>query len=326
MKSCRLGLANSINRNRGSAGRYVCADVGADGAQSSGSVAAASTNRQPTKTAQEADFSLDLTRLCKNDLGISPLVVQGSSASTDTSSNHKALPTTSGSRPSFLGESWYASFLLRVSNNEHDQLHQGFSRSHESEGEAAQFDANVEQIEINNELRTECTATKEFPADMPPRISMELLIGTYFSRFHVLLPVLDSQRFLISFRNGTVSRTLLRCVLFVGSIHCDRNVYHRLGYNARADAGDALFNKARVAFDEDHDSDRITLLQSSFLLHYWWGLPTNFRDSLWWLSTAIRSAQCLGLHRRVKDNQRNMESKSLWKRIWWCLYVSRCIQ
>ncbi|KAI8652972.1 FAD-binding PCMH-type domain-containing protein [Fusarium keratoplasticum] len=94
-----------------------------------------------------------------------------------------------------------------------------------------------------------------------------------------------------------------------------------MGHSTRLDANSDLFNKASTSFDEDTQSDRTSMVLSSYLLHYWFGNPTSYRDAHWWLAAAIRSAQCMGYHRSTKDSQMPPQEKLRWKRIWWCLYI-----
>ncbi|KAL4732090.1 hypothetical protein ACLX1H_001098 [Fusarium chlamydosporum] len=78
---------------------------------------------------------------------------------------------------------------------------------------------------------------------------------------------------------------------------------------------------ASASFDMDRESTRLDLILSSYLLHYWFGNPTAYRDCHWWIAAAIRSAQCTGYHRSTSNSQMSPEQRSRWKRIWWCLYV-----
>jgi hypothetical protein len=151
---------------------------------------------------------------------------------------------------------------------------------------------------------------------------MDRLIHAYFDRFHTFCPIVGKEPFAASLHDGTVSGTLLRCVLFVASLHCDVEILHVMGHSTRLDANSDLFNKASTSFDEDTQSDRTSMVLSSYLLHYWFGNPTSYRDAHWWLAAAIRSAQCMGYHRSTKDSQMPPQERLRWKRIWWCLYVS----
>jgi hypothetical protein len=118
-----------------------------------------------------------------------------------------------------------------------------------------------------------------------------------------------------------MSGTLLRSVLFVASLHCDLEVLHLMGHSTRLDANQDLFTKASASFDIDRESNRMHMILSSYLLHYWFGNPTAYRDCHWWLAAAIRSAQCTGYHRSTSNSQMPPEERRRWKCIWWCLYV-----
>lgn len=159
-------------------------------------------------------------------------------------------------------------------------------------------------------------------SDLPPPALMDRLINAYFDRFHTFCPIVSKKPFFASLHNGTISKTLLRSVLFVGSLHCDLEILHVMGHSTRLDANDNFFAKASASFDADAASDRTDMVLSSYLLHYWFGNPTTHRDAHWWLAAAIRSAQCLGYHRSTKNSAMPPEEKSRWKCIWWCLYVS----
>lgn len=214
------------------------------------------------------------------------------------------LSTTTEPGTRHVGESWYATYVLHHSGPNAAGLPQLVHRaSRTSTGEASRP-----------------AGSKAPPADLPPPYLIERLLEDYFLRFHVFCPILDRVDFLNSVRDGTVSTTLLRCVLYVASIHCNPDTIYRLGFPNRVDAGDDLFGRAFAAFDADEDSDRLTVLLCSYFLHYWFGKPSNHRDALWWLATAIRSAQCMGLHRN--SNTGSLEDRRQRRRIWWCLYVS----
>lgn len=221
-------------------------------------------------------------------------------------------------RANFVGESWYASYVLNTSVADPATLHRHIERRRSkgmSQGSSENQGATVERLRR--------TFKKAPPSDLPPQHLTERLLEAYFKRFHVFCPILDRATFLSSVGDGSVSITLLRCVLFVASIHCEPEIFHLMGYTTRLDVGDELFGKACASFDSDQESDRTTMVLSSFLLHYFFGRPTSYRDALWWLSNAIRSAQCMSYHRSTKNSRMSQRDKSQWKRVWWCLYVSR---
>ena len=225
------------------------------------------------------------------------------------------------SRPSFLGESWFASYLAQTATIGRMNLHQPVAVTFTDRLSRTRSVSPQAADPVDTRVTAPVELSTGFPKDLPSQQLRQRLIESYFSRFHVYFPILDRSSFLSSVEEGSISVTLLRSVLFVGSTQCDPAIFHLMGYDTRNNAGDDLFGRAKNSFDSDSTSDRTSMLQSCFLLHYWWGQPTAFKDSLWWLVTAIRSAQCMGMHRSTNRSQMSRATQVLWKRIWWCLYV-----
>ncbi|KAI1610996.1 fungal-specific transcription factor domain-containing protein [Exophiala viscosa] len=220
-------------------------------------------------------------------------------------------------RSNFVGESWYASYVLSTSAAGHSELHRPIERGQSSSAYSSPADGG--SVVIDSRKRR--SATKVPPSDLPSQHLTERLLEVYFQRFHVFCPILDRGTFLSSVRDGSVSITLLRSVLYIASVHCGPEIFHLMGYTTRLDAGDDLFSKACASFDADYESDRTTMVLASYLLHYYFGKPTSYRDTLWWLGNAIRSAECMGYHRSTKNSKMDARQKAQWKRIWWCLYI-----
>lgn len=231
------------------------------------------------------------------------------------------LQTRAGMAPVLMGGSWFASFLTHNAANGHvDTDPPGDLVSENGERRVRAGSALSENETVPD--ANDGTNTPSLPKDLPPKHLTRRLIDVFFARFHVHFPILRKSIFISSVEDESVSATLLRSVLFVGSTQCDPETYHLLGFSSRNDAGDHLFGLAKASFDSDSTSDRTNMIQSCFLLHYWWGQPTAFKDSLWWFMVAIRSAQCLGMHKTTRNSTLPADVQKLWRRIWWCLYVS----
>ncbi|KAI1053265.1 hypothetical protein LB506_012308 [Fusarium annulatum] len=235
------------------------------------------------------------------------------SATARLSSDQHASPN---AQPSVVGESWYASYVMRGYTPGHNSVHRPIGECNETV-QSVTRDTRRESVCSRPSLPREKTTLSDLPS---PDI-VDRLIKVYFDRFHAFCPILGRKYFLSSLSDGTMSGTLLQSVLFVASLHCGAEVLHLMGYSTRWDANNALYNKASTAFDADRDSSRIHMILSSYLLHYWFGSPTAYRDCHWWLAAAIRSAQCTGYHRSTRNSKMSHEERSRWKRIWWCLYV-----
>ncbi|KAF4415227.1 Cutinase transcription factor 1 beta [Fusarium acutatum] len=237
----------------------------------------------------------------------------GDTTITRPASDQHASPN---AQPSVVGESWYASYVMRGYTPGHNSVHRPIGECNETV-QSVTRDTRRESVCSRPPLPRE----KKNLTDLPSPELVDRLIKVYFERFHAFCPILDKKYFLGSLEDGTISGSLLRSVLFVASLHCDSEVLHLLGYSTRWDANNALYNKASTAFDADRESSRTHMILSSYLLHYWFGSPTAYRDCHWWLAAAIRSAQCTGYHRSTRNSKMSPEERSLWKRIWWCLYV-----
>ena len=273
-----------------------------------------------TRKSREPEISLDLAKLVgaepDSHSGEEP---GGKSGSPHAESNgHDDTRSPQDSNANFVGESWYASYVLSTSVAGPAELHRPIERR------SAKTFTPDDYRTPNTRRSTSSRPSKNIlpPSDLPPQHLIERLLEAYFTRFHVFCPILDRALFLSSVRDTTVSITLLRCVLFVASVHCDPEIFHLMGFSTRFDAGDDLFGKACASFDIDQEADRSTMVLSSYLLHYYFGKPTSYRDPLWWLATAIRSAQCMGYHRTTENSSMPKRDKAHWKRVWWCLYVS----
>ncbi|EXJ89679.1 hypothetical protein A1O3_02746 [Capronia epimyces CBS 606.96] len=156
---------------------------------------------------------------------------------------------------------------------------------------------------------------------LPSPASVIRLLDAFFVHFHPFCPILEEAQVRSSLHDGSLSVVLLRCILFVASIHCEMKLLQALGYSSRIEAEDSLFRKAKTSFDSDEERDNLTLLFCSYLLHYWSGRPASFKDSMWWLAGAIRCAQALGMHRSMERSKAPDDLRRSWRRIWWLLYI-----
>ena len=322
-----------LTEDRGSGGQFVNPPGSEERAQTpraEPNISASTPTDQPTlpknpltTTAQESEFYLNLDRFDGDNS--SPVVSAEASGREKVSeqnitwrANRSQRHKQRDSRSALIGESWFASFLTNNATRRHTDIHEPVTANY-SNGTSRAHSVNppAEESVTAQASLDDYTALQ----GLPPQRLTERLIESYFSRFHVYCPILDKRSFISLVEKGTISTTLLRCVLFVATIQCDPAIFHLLGYNTRTEFGDNFFALAKCSFDSDSTSDLIAMLQSSYLLHYWCGQPTAFKDSSWWLSSAIRSAQCMGMNRSTKRSRMSQATQAQWKRIWWCLYV-----
>lgn len=222
-------------------------------------------------------------------------------------------------RPSYPGESWYLSFIFQNTNNSFGHLHRPISK--EDDGPKSIPTPGPSHSDSGQQDIVDASPSP-WPRDLPARSTRDLLVDAYFTRFHTFCPIIQKSKFIDDLSTEVLSITLLRSVLFVASIHCDVKILYRMGYDSRNDAAEDLFRTAKADFNAGVDKDRLSMIQTSFLLHYWWGQLISFKDSTWWLSGAINAAQAMGMHRSTETSQMAPECRRLWRRIWWLLYVN----
>jgi len=207
----------------------------------------------------------------------------------------------------YLGESWYLSWAVQEQMQSDDKLLHLPTLM-------MQDDGNIYN-RINKELW-------EKGAYVLPRYEIrDLLISQYFEVCHPMYPILCKSAFLYSLQTNTYSHQLVQAVLMVSTTHCDWAILQQAGYVSRREAVDGFYKRARALWDGDVEPDKITNIQTMFLMQFWWRAVTDHKDPLWWLAGATRLAQSMGLHRSAERSRLNQSDKKIWKRIWWLLFV-----
>lgn len=122
-------------------------------------------------------------------------------------------------------------------------------------------------------------------------------LQAYFAWFHPCFPIVDRARVLSQLASMDISRLLLQAMLFIGATYCDDDTITAMGFADRSEAKSLLYGKARILFHADWERDRMTLIQSLFLMSFWRGGPSDVRDVRYWLGVVITLAESYGLHR-----------------------------
>ncbi|KAF5581812.1 n-terminal binuclear Zn cluster-containing protein [Fusarium pseudocircinatum] len=146
-------------------------------------------------------------------------------------------------------------------------------------------------------------------------------LQAYFTWFHPCFPILDRAEFSRRLAASQASYLLLQCMLFIGAAYCDDATITSMGFSNRAEAKSLLYTRARLLFHADWEKDRLTLIQSLFLLSFWRGGPSDVRDVRYWLGVVIGVAESHGLHRSTRFATSDPSDARIRKRIWWSIYV-----
>ncbi|KAJ6781784.1 hypothetical protein PWT90_10817 [Aphanocladium album] len=152
------------------------------------------------------------------------------------------------------------------------------------------------------------------------------LLQAYVEYIHPYMPLMDLHPFLsiVNSRNGfngQMSLLLYHAVLFAATAFVDMKRLREAGYTSRKAARKAFFQKTRLLYDFDYESDRLVLVQSLLLMTYWYETPDDQKDTWHWMGVAISLAHTIGLHRKPGANSMTNSKRKLWKRIWWSCFM-----
>ncbi|KAF2842406.1 hypothetical protein M501DRAFT_928147 [Patellaria atrata CBS 101060] len=152
------------------------------------------------------------------------------------------------------------------------------------------------------------------------------LLRAYIEFVHPYMPLLDLHDFLAVVDRtdgsaGRISLILFQAVMFAGSAFVDMQHLRNAGYLSRKEARKDFFQKVRLLYDFDYESDRVVLVQAILLLTYYYETPDDQKDTWHWMGVATSVAHTIGLHRNPERSNMDVKRVKLWKRIWWSTYM-----
>ncbi|KAF5674577.1 cutinase transcription factor 1 beta [Fusarium denticulatum] len=148
------------------------------------------------------------------------------------------------------------------------------------------------------------------------------LLRVYATVVHSFLPILDIEEYAGSIldNNGRnpISLLLFQAVNFVSVTFVDIKMLNSRGYVSRIAARRDFYDRVRLLYSLNYESDRMTLIQSLLLLSHWYDGPDDDKDTWHWMGIALTNAQVGGLHRDPQHLKISQEEKKLRRRLWWC--------
>ncbi|OAL32861.1 hypothetical protein AYO20_07652 [Fonsecaea nubica] len=156
---------------------------------------------------------------------------------------------------------------------------------------------------------------------LPERRVSDKLIQTFFECVYPAFPIFDREHFAQLYESNQLSLLILHSIYAVSSTMCEEDVIAESGFESRNAARKVFLKRAKALHDADYETNKVTLVQATFLLSFLWKGATDEKDMFYWLSIAIGNAQGKGMHRTTKDSTLTPRDRRLWKRIWWSLYV-----
>ncbi|KAF4466039.1 hypothetical protein FALBO_7111 [Fusarium albosuccineum] len=164
-------------------------------------------------------------------------------------------------------------------------------------------------------------ATLEEALTFPAQHVADRLVYEFFKLVHPTFPVLNRRSFTQLYRQGKISPIVLQTVFLLGVTVCGDDLLREAGFNDRVTARRTHYLRAKTLYDIDYETDRTDLASALMLLSFWWNSPDDQKDSWYWLGCATSYAQSLGMHRSSTYSVLDQETRSLWKRIWWSVFI-----
>lgn len=158
---------------------------------------------------------------------------------------------------------------------------------------------------------------------LPPLPLRNALLHAYTNYVHPYMPLLDMHNFITVINAcdqnfGQTSLLLFQAVMFTAAAFVEVDHLYNAGYSDRKSARQALFQKAKLLYEFDSESDRLVVVQSLLLMTYWQKGPDDSKDMWHWAGIAISVAQTIGLHRDPSALGEYPRQQKLRRRIWWC--------
>lgn len=156
---------------------------------------------------------------------------------------------------------------------------------------------------------------------LPPQHLREALIHSYFHHIHPFAPILDATDFIPKYEKGRVSLLLLWSIFLAAASFVDDSMLSDDFYVSRLALKRAAYQRAKALYDADYEKDKITLIQSVFLMSHWY-ISTEDRTGPWhWSGIAISLSHTIGLHRQpMLTGQASRGIPVFWRRLWWSIY------
>ncbi|KAF5588751.1 cutinase transcription factor 1 beta [Fusarium pseudocircinatum] len=78
------------------------------------------------------------------------------------------------------------------------------------------------------------------------------------------------------------------------------------------------FQRAKTLYDADYEKNKVTLIQSVFLMGHFYADAEDRLGPWHWNGIAISLSHTIGLHMLTSPSRNGI--RPLWRRIWWCIY------
>lgn len=164
----------------------------------------------------------------------------------------------------------------------------------------------------------------------PQRSVTTELVRVFFQVVCPLQPVMDrritTDLYLRLYTHQQSSPLLFHAMFFCACSFADEAIIHEAGFQDATEAKLYFGSRARILYSYDCEPDHLFVVQALILLSFWWMDYTEEKDMKYWLSCAVNLALTMGMHKALpKRLSMSPTYHSLWRRIFWTLFVSKLL-
>ncbi|KAG5764986.1 hypothetical protein H9Q72_006920 [Fusarium xylarioides] len=153
---------------------------------------------------------------------------------------------------------------------------------------------------------------------LPPRPLQDALIKAYFHHCQSFEPVLDPQEFFNAYSKGQLSLLLLWSVFMCAATFVEEHLFLMNLFQSPLTFKRNAFQRAKTLYDADYEKNKVTLIQSVFLMGHFYADAEDRLGPWHWNGIAISLCHTIGLHMLTSPSRDGI--RPLWRRIWWCIY------
>ncbi|KAH8891497.1 hypothetical protein GQ53DRAFT_823521 [Thozetella sp. PMI_491] len=164
------------------------------------------------------------------------------------------------------------------------------------------------------------------------------LLGAFLQGFveyvYPFMPILDLHEILGAIQNARrpggvvdeqlggppqISLLLLQAILFAAAPFVDMRQLQMAGFPSKKAARQTYFQRTRILYNLDYETDHIILIQSLLLMSYWHDTLDDEKDASHWIGVGVSIADTIDLDALAGPATTSKER--LKKRIWWSCYA-----
>ncbi|KAK5061083.1 hypothetical protein LTR84_007625 [Exophiala bonariae] len=155
---------------------------------------------------------------------------------------------------------------------------------------------------------------------VPSKTTIDELLRVFVCHVYPFLPVLDLGNFLGAVKgtnSDRISLLLFQAVMFAGVTFADLSHLQQEGLRTYDNARKIFFDRVKLLYEMDVESNPTTMIQVLLLMTYWYGRQNDTKGRFYWLRTAFSLATDIGLDRW--PNSPNPSTRQRMRRkLWYC--------